>query len=53
MPIWITAILLALTAAQRRHTIEELDAGVRCVIRVRALDAADRPLGGLPPAAVR
>ena len=35
------------TAAQRRHTIEELDAGVHYVIRVRALDAA-----GLPPAVV-
>ena len=36
------------TAAQRRHPIEALDAGVRCVIRVRALDAA-----GLLPAVVR
>ena len=41
------------TAAQRRHTIDGLDAGVRCVIRARALDAADRPLGDLSPAVVR
>ena len=41
------------TAAPRRHTIEELDAGVHCVIRVRALDANNRPLGDLPPAVVR
>ena len=41
------------TAAQRRHTIDGLDASVHYVVRVRALDAADRPLGDLPPAVVR
>ena len=35
------------TAAQRRHTIEELEAGVRYIVRVRALDANDRPFASL------
>ena len=35
------------TAAQRRHTIEGLDAGVHYVIRVRALGFDDRPLASL------
>ena len=35
------------TAAQRRHTIEGLEAGVRYIVRVRALDANDRPFASL------
>ena len=35
------------TAAQRRHTIEGLDAGVHYSVRVRALDANDRPFASL------
>ena len=35
------------TAAQRRHTIEGLDAGGRYIVRVRALDANDRPFASL------
>ncbi len=34
-------------AAQRRHTIEGLEAGVRYIVRVRALDANDRPFASL------
>ena len=35
------------TAAQRRHTIDGLDAGVRYIIRVRPLGPNDRPLASL------
>ena len=35
------------TAAQRRHTISELDAGTHYIVRVRALNAAGRPLADL------
>ncbi len=35
------------TAAQRRHTIDGLDAGVHYVIRVRPLDPNDRPFASL------
>ncbi len=35
------------TAAQRRHTIEELEAGMRYIVRVRALDSNDRPFASL------
>ena len=35
------------TAAQRRHTIEGLEAGVHYIVRVRALDANDRPFASL------
>ena len=34
-------------AAQRRHTIEGLEAGGRYIVRVRALDANDRPFASL------
>ena len=34
-------------ASERRHTISGLDAGVHYVVRVRALNAAGRPLGDL------
>ena len=34
-------------AAQRRHTIEGLEAGVHYIVRVRALDANDRPFASL------
>ena len=34
-------------AAERRHTITELDAGVRYIVRVRGLDGAGRPIDDL------